>query len=133
MAMSWAPLRFGLAALALGLGCSRRDTSMPATYPVTGTITTERGQPYPGGSLQFRPDSNEDLTVLGDIEKDGTFRLRTLKGSDRAEGAPAGSYQVTIYAALGPDRKALFPTFTAAKKYRVEPGENHFEIREDPP
>src|SRR2546421_719418 len=70
LATSWTQLRFGLVALALCLGCSGHDASMPTTYPVTGTVTTELGQPYPGGSLQFRPDSNEDLTVLGDIEKD---------------------------------------------------------------
>src|SRR2546429_463577 len=95
LATSWAPPRFWPVALALCLGCPGHDASMPTTCPVTGTVTTELGQPYPGGSLQFRPDSNEDLTVLGDIEKDGTFRLRTLKGSARVEGAPAGSYQVT--------------------------------------
>jgi hypothetical protein len=114
-------------------GCSGRDASMPPTYPVTGSVLTANGKLYEGGSLQFRPEKNEEFTVTGDIEKDGTFRLRTLRGNTRADGAPAGAYQVTISASHGPDRKPKFATFTAPQKYTVEPNENKLEIRADPP
>jgi hypothetical protein len=106
---------------------------MPATFPVTGSVLREDGTPYRRGSLQFRPDSNEDFTVRGDIEENGTFRLHTLKGNGRADGAPAGAYEVTISPALGPDRKAPFAPFVAPKKYVVEAGENNLEIKINPP
>jgi len=67
--------------------------------------------------------------VVGDIAGDGTFRLRTLKGSRIADGAPAGSYEVTIYAPIGPDRKPLFPAFVVPKKYQVAPELNNLQIR----
>jgi hypothetical protein len=123
----------GLTGLALALGCSGRDVSLPTTFPVTGSVVTDKGKPYAGGSLQFHPDSKEDITVIGDIAADGTFRLRTLKGSTNIEGAPAGSYEVTVIPPLGPDRKATFSTFTMPSKYKIEPRENHLEIRADPP
>jgi hypothetical protein len=128
-------LRFlsGWIGLALAVGCSGRDASLPVTFPVTGSVVTEKGKPYTGGSLQFHPDSKEDVTVIGDIAADGTFRLRTLKGSTNTEGAPAGSYEVTVIPPLGPDRKALFSTFTMPTKYKIEPRENRLEIRADPP
>src|SRR5438874_13585600 len=102
---SWKHLQFGLAALVVCLGCSAHEPSMPLTYPVNGTVTMEAGQPYRGGSVQFRPDSKEDITVQGEIDKNGAFRLRTLKGTTLADGAPAGFYEVAITPALGPDRK----------------------------
>ena len=105
---------------------------MPVTYPVTGSVLSEQGKPYEGGALQFQPENNEDLTVLGEIEKDGTFHLRTIQGSRRADGAPAGSYRVTIRPPISRDQRAPFAEFTVPKTFQIEPGENQLEIRADP-
>ncbi len=105
---------------------------MPVTYPVTGSVLKLNGSPYTGGSVQFLPDNGEDLTVLGDIDKDGGFRLRTIKGGQRLDGAPAGSYRVTIRPAIGRDQKAPFAEFTIDKIYQIEPPNDHLEIHADP-
>jgi hypothetical protein len=105
---------------------------MPVTYPVTGTVLMLRGTPYSGGAVQFHPERDEDLTVLGDIDKDGTFRLRTIKGRQRVDGAPEGAYRVTIRPAMGSDQKAPFAEFTVDKVYQIEPTDNNLEIRADP-
>jgi hypothetical protein len=128
----WQPPIIFLLALVV-TACSTKPPIMPSTYPVSGRVVTEKGKPYAGGSLQFQPESKEDLTVRGDIDKDGNFHLHTLKGSQRADGAPAGTYQVTIFPALGPDRKAPFASFIVPKKYQIEAKENELEIRTDPP
>lgn len=116
----------------LMVGCPAKD-AMPTTYPVKGTVVTTKGVPFEGGSLRFQPDSKEDITVVGQIEKDGTFRLRTIKGSTGAEGAPPGTYEVTIMAPQSQDQKTLFNPFVVPKKYQVEAKETEIEIKVDPP
>jgi hypothetical protein len=120
-----------LGAAMIAIGCSSQEP-MPVTYPVTGSVLRLSGTPYPGGAVQFHPESDEDLTVLGDIDKDGTFRLRTIKGRQRVDGAPEGAYRVTIRPAIGADQKAPFAEFTVDKVCQIEPQENHLEIRADP-
>ena len=75
-----------LGAVLLGTGCSSQE-AMPVTYPVTGSVRKLNGSPYTGGAVQFLPDNGEDLTVLGDIDKDGGFRLRTIQVRQRLDGA----------------------------------------------
>jgi len=106
---------------------------MPPTFPVTGSVLYENGKPYQGGTVQFRSDSKDDLTILGGIKEDGSFQLRTLNGKKRAEGAPAGIYQVTIVPALGKDRKPLFVPFIVPSKFAIEPKENSLTIRANLP
>jgi hypothetical protein len=112
-------------------GCSGSDPAMPKAYPVKGTVLTKEGKPHQGGSLQFRPDSKDAITVVGDIGRDGTFQLRTLKGRKKADGAPAGSYEVTITPPVGADQKAQFFAVTLPKKIQIEPKDNDLEIRAD--
>src|SRR6516225_1873412 len=121
-----------LTVLGISLGCGNQE-SMPQTYPVTGTITSMAGKPYRGGVIQFRLEENQEITVTGNIDEKGGFRLITIKGNKRAEGAPPGFYVVAISPAIGKDRKMPFFPFTLAKKYQVEASENHFEIQIDPP
>jgi hypothetical protein len=118
------------ALLGTSLGCSSKD-AMPRTYPVIGSVVSAKGQALAGGSIQFRPDSKDDVTVLGEIDKSGNFRLSTIKGVTRAEGAPEGSYTVSITAPQGADQQPLFAPITIAKKYLVEPKENRIEVRTD--
>lgn len=115
------------------VGCSSNKDAMPKVYSVKGTVVTTKGEPYQGGSLQFRPDSKEDITVVGQIEKDGTFHLRTIKGSTGADGAPPGTYEVTISAPQGQDQKTAFNPFVVPKKFQIEPKDTELEIKTDPP
>jgi hypothetical protein len=123
-------LGFGL--VVLGLGCSGRESSLPSLYPVKGVVMTEAGKPYSAGAVQFRPDNNQDVTVTGDIAADGTFTLRTLKGNERAEGAPAGTYEVAIVPPRRAGQRPPFATFTLPRKYQIEAHENELEIKADP-
>ncbi|HMF16852.1 MAG TPA: hypothetical protein VKE98_06560 [Gemmataceae bacterium] len=83
--------------------------------------------------IQFRLEKSQEVTVMGKIEEDGTFRLHTIKGKARADGAPVGSYEVTISPPIGKDQKMPFVPFTLPKKYQVEATENTFNIQVDPP
>lgn len=118
--------------LAAVLGCSNQEP-VPTTFPVTGSVSFTNGKPYAGGTIQFRLDKNQELTVTGKIEENGTFSLYTIKGKQRIEGAPPGSYEVMIAPAIGKDRKMPFLPFFLPKNYQVQERENHFKIQADPP
>jgi hypothetical protein len=118
--------------LSVFFGCAN-PPSMPQTYPVSGTVVTLKGTPYSGGTIQFRLEKNQELTVTGKIEDNGTFRLYSIKGKRRSDGAPVGSYEVVISPPVGPDQKMPFFPFTAPKKYKVEAKDNNFKIQADPP
>jgi hypothetical protein len=125
-----------IASAGFSVGCSsggKRDETMPSTFPVSGTLTTEKGEAYKGGSVQFKSEKDPDLTVVGDVGEDGTFKLHTIKGSSKADGAPPGSYEVMINPPIGADQKMPFTSFTAPKKYEVQPKETKLEIKADPP
>jgi hypothetical protein len=123
---------FVLLVLGFTLGCANPE-SIPKTFSVTGKVSSLKGTPYQGGTIQFRLEKSQDITVTGKIDETGGFRLVTIKGKRRAEGAPAGSYEVIISPPVGKDQKLPFFPFTLPKKYRVEEKENYFQIRADPP
>jgi hypothetical protein len=118
--------------LVVALGCANPE-SIPMTYPVTGSVSDTKGKPFQGGTIQFRLEKNQEVTVTGKIGEDGTFRLFTIKGKRRADGAPVGNYEVVISAPIGKDQKMPFFPFTVPKKYKVEAKENYFKIKADPP
>ena len=72
------------------------------------------------------------LRVLGEIEEDGTFVLRSIKENLRVLGAPAGEYNVIIQLPLeevmisGPQSQAQRRSSHSAhaKPHRIEPKEN---------
>jgi hypothetical protein len=69
-------------------------------YPVEGTVKYEDGSPaveLAGGTVSL--ESVEDLSnAAGEIQKDGTFHVRTPL---RGDGAPAGTYRVLVQPAEG--------------------------------
>ncbi len=76
-------------------GC-RASKSLPKTYPVRGKAYTATGEALSGGVVHFRSESHPDLTITGAIQSDGTYSLKTARDSKQTEGAPEGTYQVTI-------------------------------------
>jgi hypothetical protein len=140
MIASWphAPGRMGRlllgGLLAIGLcavGCGPRG-SMPKTYKVTGSVIVKGGKPLSSGAIQFSPVADTSYSVTGDISNDGTFTLRTVKGNDRANGAPEGEYRVTILLPIPEDQRAP-PPIVLPKTCKVEPKDNHFSFEIDPP
>jgi len=82
--------RISVALLALILaGCGGSDR--PSMYPVTGTVTYD-GKSLENASVVFVQENG--LVSVGRTDSSGHFSLKT-QGS---EGAPAGSYQVTVTA-----------------------------------
>lgn len=80
-------------------GCSG-GTPLPKMYPVTGRVETKAGKPMKGGSIQFNLASDPLLRVVGEIQDDGAFTLRTVKDNSTGPGAPEGEYQVVVTPAL---------------------------------
>lgn len=99
------PLRFRIPLGAVlivtlcGCGDQQGDSTsddIPSTYKVRGTVLQANGQPLLGGEVEFHSDKNSDLTVMGTVGSDGKFSLRTNSSSGRSEGAPEGTYRVTV-------------------------------------
>jgi hypothetical protein len=69
-------------------------------YPVEGKVTLD-GHPLKTGTVLFWTDAKAERSGLprGDIRTDGSYSLHT----GGAEGAPAGTYKVTVSAEEIPD------------------------------
>ena len=62
------------------------------TYPVTGVVTYN-GSAVEGASVGFVPNEEGKPSAFGRTEADGSYTLTTYESGD---GAPAGSYTVTV-------------------------------------
>jgi hypothetical protein len=113
-------------------GCGGGKSSLPPTFPVTGTVKFTNGQPVAGGAVQFASVSDSSFAVSGDIGTDGAFTLATVKGTDRVSGAPEGEYKVSVQPPIPADHRAV-PAVVLPKTYRVEPQTNTFTIEIAPP
>jgi hypothetical protein len=94
------------------------------------------GTPLPGGMVVFEPvDANNKVSVRGQIQSDGTFRLGTYKDDD---GAPEGKYRASVvppvqYLLERPPPPLFHPRFQDAKTSGLEftvtrGGNNDFTI-----
>jgi hypothetical protein len=108
-------------------GCSKPASTMPQVYPVTGTVHYKTGLPVSGGAIQFVSLSDSSYSVSGEINEDGTFVLYTVKGSERAQGAPEGAYRVSVQPPILSDHRAV-PAISLPDTYRIEPKENAFTV-----
>jgi hypothetical protein len=77
-----------LASQVIGSGCN----SHIATYPVSGTVSFEDGQPVPYGAIEFRNEQS-GLSARAQLDKSGAFALGTFTADD---GAPAGKYRAIV-------------------------------------
>jgi hypothetical protein len=86
-----AHLRFP-GALLIGLPLACAGCGGIATYPVTGTVRFEDGEPVPHGAIEFREEES-GLSARARLEKTGQFVLGTFTEND---GAPSGNYRVVV-------------------------------------
>ncbi len=120
--------RLLLAAALIGAtGCQGAE-NMPKTYPVLGTVFYKGGKPLQGGTVQFMSPTDPSLTVVGNIQNDGTFTLSTIRNQTKVDGAAEGEYRVTIVPPIPADRKSFQPPMPVPKPYKVEAKENQFQI-----
>lgn len=102
--MNVRPIAIAFALFAL-LGCDpgKPKGDLPPLQPAKGKVLRD-GQPVNGGSIKFIAENGDlDLVVGGEVNSDGTFELHTMHAQSmkKAAGAPAGSYKVTYFPALG--------------------------------
>ena len=80
-----------VAALALLVAAGCGDARVK-TYPVTGVVQFEDGQPVPSGVIEFRASGSAPV-ARAKIGRDGSFTLGTFTAAD---GAVAGRHQVIV-------------------------------------
>lgn len=107
-----------LALLGICLGCGRSGSYKVAA--VTGRVTLD-GQPLTGGIVTFVPDMQRKTKGpigVGEIQRDGTYRIVTDPGGDAKAGAVVGFHRIRITHVPGervdvkgrkPDPKTQFP------------------------
>ena len=122
-----------LASLVLALaGCGAQTAPPPKTYEAKGKVVLANGQPYPGGTVEFRSKSLP-YNALGRINPDGTFILETMTDSGKIKGAVEGPFQVTILPDLSQDQTqsqgGVPEPITLSQSYTVKPdNSNDFTI-----
>lgn len=92
MSISWRALLAGLILAPLCAGCS---DGRPPVYTVTGQVLVN-GKPAAGAFVVFHPRESTAATPgrpYATTDTDGTFNMTTFESGD---GAPAGTYQVTV-------------------------------------
>jgi hypothetical protein len=110
-------------------GCSAPSSEpVPKTYPVKGKVVSSRtGKPLTGGSVQFETTGKTPVSVLGDIQPDGSFSLFTLHKKQRLDGAPEGPYHVSV---APPQTDMQEPAIVIEGVFQVKPdGTNDFTIQ----
>ncbi|MCP4192182.1 MAG: carboxypeptidase regulatory-like domain-containing protein [Planctomycetaceae bacterium] len=88
-------LALSLCALAI-VGCSAGH--LP-TYPTSGVVQFEDGDPVRFGSIEFY-NQQHDVTARGTIDRNGRYELSTFQAND---GAIAGEHQVVVIQMLMPN------------------------------
>jgi hypothetical protein len=95
-------------------GCSQSNRK--PVYPVRGKVTF-KGQPIPGALVVFHSVGNDEGSAerpFAKVEPDGTFNLGTY---EHADGAPAGTYLVTVELWLSNGTGDEGPTSRLPAKY----------------
>jgi hypothetical protein len=128
-------LGLALAVLACLVGCGGGKTA-----PVNGRVKLKDGSDVSvlaGYSLSFEPEGGK-TSAVGEIERDGTFKLSTFGAND---GAIPGKYRVAINQPSNPDpdkppTKSKLPAKyvnfeTSGLTAEVKPGQNNIELELD--
>jgi hypothetical protein len=111
----------------LTIGCASPQEPVPKTYPAKGQVVSKKtGQPLADGLVQFEKTGDKPVSVQGHIQSDGRFTLVTLHGKQRLDGAPEGSYRVSVVPAQTDKQEA---PVSVGGQYQVKPdGPNEFKI-----
>lgn len=82
-----------LLALAFGpLGCGKAESDRKPTFAVEGCVL-EGTKPVANATVVFHPVGDVGVKPRGKTDANGVYKLTTYDGDD---GAPAGSYRVTV-------------------------------------
>jgi hypothetical protein len=126
--------RVVILSLLLGAGCT--SSSMPKTYPVSGSVVYKGGQPMKGGVINFVPLEESPVRVSGSIGEDGKFSLFTVKDKGKISGAPPGEYHVDVVPPLSGQAKGDAPAGHIATMpiplpgaYKIEAKDNRIEVQ----
>jgi hypothetical protein len=99
-------------------GCS--NSSRPATYPVTGTVTMQ-GKPLAGAVITFVPTGTDGEAASAVTDSDGKYALTTRQAGD---GARPGEYRVKVskqeLAAVDPSKMVKNLSIEEEQKIYVE-------------
>jgi hypothetical protein len=125
-------LGLALAMLACLVGCGESKTA-----PVNGRVKLKDGSDVSvlaGYSLTFEAEGGK-TSAVGDVNRDGTFKLSTFGAND---GAMPGKYRVAINAPPNPDPDTPPTKSKLPAKYanldssgltaEVKPGQNDIEL-----
>src|SRR6185369_15903435 len=126
------PLGLALAALACLVGCGESKTA-----PVNGRVKLKDGSDVSvlaGYSLTFEAEGGK-TSAVGDVNRDGTFKLSTFGAND---GAMPGKYRVAINPPNNPDPDKPPSKSKLPAKYEnldssgltaeIKPGPNNIEL-----
>ena len=108
----------------IACGCGQSD--LPKTHPARGKVVSRSGQQLAGGTVQFQPVQDTQVSIVGEIGPDGTFTLSTHKGKQTISGAVEGKYHVTVLPLSPPDR--FVAPIHLPGVYTVTAGENTFTL-----
>ena len=90
-------------------GCGGNDYQEVPIYPLSGSLFVN-GMPAHGAYLTFHPGDNVGLSKgnkpFARVGEDGVFQVTTY---DTGDGAPAGSFQVTVYWPEDPNARGPSP------------------------
>jgi hypothetical protein len=120
--------------LLLAAGCWGASKPLPKTYPVTGQVLRADGAPLAEALVQFTPANNPaGVSTSGVTGADGKFRLSTIVGSMKVDGATEGNHSVTVIPPMGQAQQSSPgpppEPITLARPYTVKPdGDNNFAI-----
>lgn len=79
----------------MSASCGCGGVTAPETCDVSGEVVYANGTPLTDGEVRFQSTTASDLTVVGKIEA-GAFQLRTVAPGGTADGAPPGTYTVSV-------------------------------------
>lgn len=106
---------------------------------VTGKVTVRGGEPPQGATVVFT-DEAKHRSASGTVGADGSYSLTSKSPGD---GAPPGTYQVTVHTPSAADSSQAQPPRTFHTKYEnpssstltreVKSGNNEFNLELDPP
>lgn len=83
-----------VACLLAAVGCGPQH---PGTYPVSGKVQFDDGQPVEMGLVELRSKSKPPVNARGKIQADGRFQLGTFEAGD---GAVLGDHDVIVVQVL---------------------------------
>lgn len=119
-------IRWASLALALAIGCDDGLPQVPR-FPASGTVLLD-GRPANGVQVMLYPaDRLGDLDALrptGVTGEDGAFQLGTY---EKADGAPAGRYKVTLFLPDEPPNGSNSPNDLLGGRY-LNAGRSAFEV-----